>query len=118
MLLLKEAGEMDSEEWIGARQKMFDDADINDDGSLDYNEATRFLRAVRPLDRSVTPENDQDEQLERINNHWFVASLSSSPNDSMSFDDYLQVEKMMVAVYEANKLDVTGYINYWEDSNF
>ncbi len=80
-LLRKEAGEVDQQEWTAARQKMFSDADINDDGALDYNEAQRFLRAVRKFDRAVPNNNQLDEQLERINNHWFVASLSSTPND-------------------------------------
>ena len=97
---------------------MFDDADINDDGTLNYNEAQWFLREVRKLDRVITPENEQDEQLERINNHWFLASLSSSPNDSMSFSDYLLVENMMTAVYEANKLETTGFIDYWDRTSF
>lgn len=67
---------------------MFNDADIDNDGQLNYNEAQWFLRYARALDRTVTPYNELDYQLERINNHWFIASLLSSPNDSMSFEDY------------------------------
>ncbi len=56
-LLRKEKGDTSSESWNSSRQKMFDDADINDDGILDYNEAQRFLREVRGVDRVPTPEN-------------------------------------------------------------
>jgi len=56
---------------------MFNDADIDNDGQLTYNEAQWFLRYVRALDRDVTPYNELDYQLERINNHWFIASLLS-----------------------------------------
>jgi len=73
---------------------------------------------VRALDRTVTPYNELDYQLERINNHWFLASLTSSPNDAMSFEDYVTVEKMMEALYSADKLTVTGFINYWDTKSF
>ena len=118
MAIRKELGEMDSEEWRAVREKVFNDADFVNDGSLNYNEAQSFLRVVRRLDREVTPYNELDYQLERINNHWFVASLVSSSGDSMSFDDYVTVEKMMEAVYEAKKLESTGWINYWDNKSF
>ena len=51
MLIRKEIKEMDKQEWRTVREKMFGDADINNDGSLNYNEAVRFLKNVRPLDR-------------------------------------------------------------------
>ena len=36
----------------------------------------------------------------------------------MSFDDYLTVERMMEALYEADKLISTGWINYWDKNSF
>ncbi len=36
----------------------------------------------------------------------------------MTFEDYQTVENMMTAVYAADKLDVTGYNNYWDDISF
>lgn len=97
MLLRKELGLMNTQEWIAPREKMFADADINNDGSLNYNEAQWFLRYVRKLDVEVINEanprgeldNEMDFNLERINNHWFLASLGSAPNDSMTFADYV-----------------------------
>jgi len=32
----------------------------------------------------------------------------------MSFEDYVTVEKMMEALYSADKLNITGFINYWD----
>ncbi len=118
MAVRKFLGEMDKEDWLAPRQKMFNDADFDKDGVLKYDEAVRFLEKVRPLDKEVVPGNTQDIQLERINNHWFLASLVSSGGESMSFDDYTTVEKMMEAVYEADKLTVTGFINYWDKTSF
>jgi len=118
MMIRKSLGEMSTQRWIEPRQKMFNDADIDNDGQLTYNEAQWFLRYVRKLDRDVTPYNELDYQLERINNHWFIASLLSTPNDAMSFEDYTQVEKMMEALYSAEKLEATGFVNYWDDKSF
>ena len=118
MLIRKTLSEMDSPEWTEPRQKIFNDADIDNDGSLNYHEAQWFLKYVRALDREVTPYNELDYQLERINNHWFIASLTSSPNDAMSFEDYVTVEKMMEALYSADKLTITGFINYWDTRSF
>ena len=36
----------------------------------------------------------------------------------MSFEDYTQVEKMMEALYSAEKLESTGFVNYWDDKTF
>ena len=118
MAVRKFLGEMENEDWLAPRQKMFNDADFDKDGVLKYDEAVRFLEKVRPLDKEIVPSNDQDDQLERINNHWFLASLVSSGGESISFDDYTTVEKMMEAVYAADKLTVTGFINYWDKTKF
>jgi len=36
----------------------------------------------------------------------------------MSFEDYVTVEKMMEALYSADKLNITGFINYWDTKSF
>jgi hypothetical protein len=60
MMIRKSLGEMSTQRWIEPRQKMFNDADIDNDGQLTYNEAQWFLRYVRKLDRDVTPYNELD----------------------------------------------------------
>ena len=42
-LIRKSVGSMDTQEWIDQRQTMFDDADIDNDGILNVNEARRFF---------------------------------------------------------------------------
>ncbi len=55
MMIRKELGEMSSQEWLDIRQKVFNDADFDKDGSLNYKEAQSFLKEVRRLDREQTP---------------------------------------------------------------
>ncbi len=104
---------MDTEAWLSERQRVFDDADFNNDGILDVSEGRRFFENVRPLDLKGEL---LDTQFERIDKHWIAASILNEPTDNMSFDDYIQLEKTMEAWYSAGKLDVTGHANNWNPS--
>ena len=108
-LIRKVQGDMKSEEWNTARKTIFDNADINQDSFLSVDEARNFLKAVRKLDKQHMPFFAPDYELENIDTHWFAATLLSEPNNNMSFEDYLTLEKIMEAWYVAGKLQATGF---------
>ena len=67
------------------------------------------MRQVRLLDKQQMPFFEPDYELENVDTHWFAASRLSEPNTSMSFNDYIRLEKIMEAWYVAGKLQVTGF---------
>ena len=77
---------MDTEAWLSERQRVFDDADFNNDGILDVSEGRRFFENVRPLDNKGEL---LDTAFERVDKHWIAASILNEPTDNMSFDDYI-----------------------------
>ena len=92
--------------WKSTRQALFSDADTNGDNKLDYEEARQFLKKVRPLDYKTST---LDTRLERVDKHWYAASLMSSPSDSMTFADYEKLENLMGDWYAKGKLQATGW---------
>ena len=93
-------------DWKSKRQALYDDADTNGDKKLNYEEARNFLKAVRPLDGK---DSELDTRLERVDKHWYAASLLSSPADTMSFSDYEKLENLMGDWYAKGKLQATGW---------
>ena len=61
---------------------------------------------MRPLDNKTTAS---DIAIGRLKNHWDVARNLELPHDSMTFADYVKVEKIMGAWYNAGKLQATGH---------
>ena len=92
--------------WKQQRQNAFNNADANKDGALDRTEGDNFYKVVRGLDGKTSATDDKVEKLERT---WNVASQLSSPPLSMTFQDYLNLEKLMETFYTQGKLEKTGH---------
>lgn len=82
--------------WRQERQNAFNAADANKDGKLDRTEGDAFYKVVRGLDGKNSVTDDKVEKLERT---WNVASQLSSPALSMTFQDYINLEKLMETFY-------------------
>jgi len=107
--------DMDGVEWTTTRQAIFSRSDLNGDGQLDRDESREFLATVRELDRTNTLSADPywevlDTHYERIDRHFTAAALLSQPSDSMTFQDYVNVEKIMMAWYNSDKLEKVGWV--------
>lgn len=113
-------GDMDAPEWTATRREVFNRADLNGDGQLNRDESREFLGKMRVLDRLNAVNNNVateiDTHYERLNRHFTAAAVLSSPSDSMGFDDYVNVEKIMMAWYNADKLEKTGWVNGASDN--
>lgn len=92
--------------WNQERQALFTSSDVNGDGQLDQAEGQDFYSKVRKIDGKAGASDTNAEQLGRT---WNVASQLSSPYDYMSFQDYLNLEKLMEIFYEQGKLELTGH---------
>lgn len=106
---------MNSAEWTATRQEIFNRSDLNGDGQLNRDESREFLSKVRVLDRLSVYTNDSDAQIldthyERLDRHFMAAAVLSSPSDSFGFQDYVNVEKIMMAWYDDSKLEKVGYV--------
>ena len=100
--------DMEGAEWTSTRQEIFNRADLNGDGQLNRDESREFLAHVRELDRynkwlGTSIFEALDSHYERLDRHFNAAASLSSPNDSMSFQDYVNVEKVMEAWYNSEK---------------
>ena len=108
-------GDMDVAEWTATRQELFNRADLNGDGQLNRDESREFLAKVRVLDRQsiyITDDRSQelDIQYERLDRHFMATAVLTSPSDSFGFQDYVNVEKIMMAWYNDSKLEKVGYV--------
>lgn len=106
-------GDMQEPEWTATRQEVFNRADLNGDSQLNRDEAREFLGKVRVLDRTNFHTDESiaqeiDTHYERLDRHFAAAASLSSPPDSMSFADYVTVEKVMEAWYNSDKAFEVG----------
>lgn len=64
---------------------------------MDQTEGNSFYAAVRAIDGKAGASATSEEKLLRT---WNVASQLNEPYDSMGFDDYRNLEKLMEVFYE------------------
>jgi len=103
--------------YLKVRQDLFKSVDFDNDDMLDMDEARFFFREVRKLDRTLMPEFLPNYELPYVDTHIYAAQTMSTPYDKVRFDDYLKVEKIMMAWYKAGKLQATGTINPYKQDD-
>lgn len=68
------------------------------------DEARVFFRKVRAMDRSVYHKFAADTEMSYVDTHIYAAMSLASPADKLTFNDYVNIEKIMAAWYKAGKL--------------
>lgn len=61
---------------------------------------------MRPIDGKDGATDGKEEKLERL---WNIVSILKTPADTITFNDYVQLEDMMTAFYSNGKLAATGH---------
>ena len=61
---------------------------------------------MRPIDGKNSATDKKEERLERL---WNLVSILKTPADTITFNDYIQLEDMMTAFYSNGKLAATGH---------